>query len=170
MKTIKAKPISYGGKRSRNEVKYIVIHYTGTNGDTAENCGKYFATGNTRSAGAHFFIGQNGDIVKSIPMNLVAWAVGGSKYSDCATTGGGSKHGIVTNFNSVSIELCDNLRVDPSPDQIKGVIKCIRYIRRYCPNAKTVVRHFDVTGKHCPARMINNKKWLRFLKDIHERS
>ena len=32
-----AKPISYGGKRNLNDVKYIVIHFTGNKGDTAKN-------------------------------------------------------------------------------------------------------------------------------------
>lgn len=168
MKFIKAKPISYGGVRPRKDVKYIVIHYTAGDGDTAENCANYFKNVNTRTAGAHFFIGQNGTIIKSIALNKIAWSVGGGKYTDCKTTGGGKLYGVANNTNSVSIELCDNLNYDPSPAQIKAVKKCIRYIRTYCPNAKTVIRHFDVTGKHCPARMMNDKKWKCFLKLINE--
>ncbi len=39
-----AKKISYdySKKRSRKNVKYIVIHYTGNNGDTAKNNATYF--------------------------------------------------------------------------------------------------------------------------------
>ena len=70
--------------------------------------------------------------------------------------------------NSVSIELCDNLEKDPSKEQIKAVKELIGYIRKKCPNAKKVVRHFDVTGKHCPARMMTDKKWKSFLKKIGE--
>ena len=52
-----AKSISYNSKkRSRKDVKYIVIHYTGNTGDTAKNNADYYATGNTREAGAHFFV------------------------------------------------------------------------------------------------------------------
>lgn len=169
MLRIKAKPISYSSvKRKKSDVWYIVIHYTGCDKDTAENEGKYFAYSNNRKAGAHFFIGQNGTIVKSIDLNRIAWAVGGGKYSDCAKTGGGSKYGIVTNANSVSIELCDNLNRYPSLKQIEAVKKTIKYIRKKCPNAKTVVRHFDVTGKHCPANMMDNKMWKAFKKSLGE--
>jgi N-acetylmuramoyl-L-alanine amidase CwlA len=73
------------------------------------------------------------------------------------------------NANSVSIELCDNLNKDPSSAQIKAVKKCIKYIRKYCPNATKVIRHFDVTGKHCPARMMDDKVWKKFLHDIGEK-
>lgn len=165
---IPANHYAYGGKRDKKTIKYIAIHYTAGNGDTAVNEGMYFKNVNNRYAGAHFFIGQDGVIVKSVAMNRIAWSVGGAKWNDCDKTGGGKFYGKVTNTNSVSIELCDNLKKDPSDAQIKAVKKCIKYIRKYCPNAKTVVRHFDVNGKHCPARMMTDKKWKKFLKDIGE--
>lgn len=166
---IPAKPISYSPtKRNLNNIKFIVIHYTAGNGDTAENEGRYFASGNTRSAGAHFFVGQDGTIVKSVNLSNAAWSVGGKKYADCAHTGGGKFYGNCTNINSVSIELCDNLYKDPSKKQIAAVKKLIKNIRKSCPNAKTVIRHFDVTGKSCPARMVDAEKWRKFLSDIGE--
>ncbi len=169
MKVIKAKSISYSPcKRDKKAVQYIVIHYTAGKNDTAVGEGNYFKNVNTRSAGAHFFVDQKGDIVKSIALDRIAWAVGGSRYSDYKKTGGAKLYGVCRNVNSVSIELCDNLDKDPSPAQIKAVKKCIKYIRKYCPNATKVVRHFDVTGKRCPARMMDGNKWRRFLTAIGE--
>lgn len=171
MKTIKAKPISYGDKRDRKNIKYIVIHYTAGNGDTAVNEGNYFKNVNDRAAGAHFFVDQKGDTVKSIPMNRIAWAVGGSIYKDYKVTGGGKYYKICTNSNSVSIELCDNAKKDPSDAQIKAVKKLIKFIRFWCPNAKTVIRHFDVTGKSClpieETELLTPDGW-RYLKDIRK--
>lgn len=170
-----AKSISYGGSRPLSSVKYTVIHYTGNDGDTAKGNCNYFADGNTRAAGAHFFVSQNGEIWMSIEMTRVAWAVGGSKYSNCGSTGGGSYYGSCTNYNSVSIELCDNESKDPSDKQIKAVKQLVAYIQSKCPNAKTIIRHFDVTGKECPARMAptssadkasKNAKWNNFKKKI----
>lgn len=166
MKTIKAKSVSYGAKRDLKGIRYIVIHYTGVKGDTAVNEGTYFAKSNTRAAGAHFFIDRKGVIVKSIPMNLTAWSVGGAKYSNCKKTGGGKYHGIVTNYNSVSIELCDIADQLPSEEQIKATKRCVAYIRKHCPNIKKIVRHFDVTGKSCPATMVDDKVWKQFLYKI----
>lgn len=168
---IKAKSISYGGSRSKKDVKYIVIHYTGNNKDTAKNNASYFHNGNQRYAGAHFFVDQFGSVYKSIPMNLIAWSVG-----DYVTTanGAGSYHGKCRNANSVSIELCDCASKDPSQKMIKAVTKLIAYVRKYCPNAKTVIRHWDVSGKNCPGRMTGTtaagrKRWKNFLEAIGER-
>ncbi len=169
MKKIPASAYSYGAKRSRSSIRYIVIHYTAGKFDTAENEGNYFKNVNKRLAGAHFFVGQDGTVVKSISLNRIAWSVGGARYADCKQTGGGSMYGIVNNANSVSIELCDNLDRDPSDAQIAGVKKAIKHIKKYCPNAKTIVRHFDVNGKHCPARMMDERRWQTFLAKIGEK-
>lgn len=166
IKKIKAKPISYGMKRPLNTVQYIVIHYTAGVGDTAENCGKYFATINDRAAGAHFFVGQDGTVVKSIDMSRIAWSVGGNRYKDYLTTGGAKYYKKCTNANSISIELCDNLKHDPSKAQKEAVGELIEYIRKHCPNARKVIRHFDVTGKYCPARMMDSKKWKAFKSAV----
>ena len=163
-------------KRDKKAIQYIVIHNTANIGDTAEGNGNYFKNGpykwETKSdgtkvkvpieAGAHFFIDQKGNKVKSIDMNRIAWAVGGSKYSDCGATGGGKMFGKVTNANSVSIELCDIVDKEPSEAMMKSVWKVVKYIRKYCPNAQTIVRHFDVNGKHCPKSMMDEEMWQRF--------
>lgn len=170
MKYIKAKPISYSPvRRKRGNVLYIPIHWTGNKGDTAIANANYYKNVNKRAAGAHFFIDRSGNIVKSIGMDRTAWAVGGNKWDDCGKTGGGKLHNIANNFNSVSIELCDIVDKYPSKEQIKAVKKCIKYIRRYCRNAKTVIRHFDVTGKHCmpieDTELLTENGW-KYLRDI----
>ena len=170
MEFIRANKNAYGGTRPLSDIKYIVIHYTSGDKDTALNEANYFANGNTRKAGAHFFVDQNGVRIKSVAMKNIAWSVGGAKYSDCAKTGGGKLYGKCTNANSVSIELCGNLKRDPSDEQIESVKKVINYIRKNCPNAKTIVRHFDVTGKYCPVRMMEQKKWDDFLIRIGEKN
>lgn len=156
-----AKSISYDGKRDLSNVKYIVIHYTGNKGDTSENNAKYFATSNTRQAGAHFFVDKQGDVWRSIPMNRIAYAVGGF-YS--TSNGAGSYYGKCTNANSVSIELCDLTSGSPSWKQMVAVKRLIKRIQKKCPNAKTVIRHWDVNGKTCPVTMIgkSNKEWEHF--------
>lgn len=162
-----AKPNSYSSvKRNLNDIYYIVIHYTGNRGDTAKNNVDYFATGNTATAGAHFFIDQAGNIARSITMNRTAWAVGGDMRS--GRPGEAKYYGICRNANSVSIELCDIATKEPSQAQIKACKKLVKRIRKKCPNAKAIIRHFDVNGKICPATMAgeNNALWNRFLKQI----
>ena len=166
-----AKPFSYDPrKRSKKQVKYIVTHYTGNNGDTAKGNVDYFATSNRREAGAHFFVDRKGKVGRSIPMNRTAWAVGGDHRS--GMKGEAKYYNKCTNYNSVSIELCDCASKDPSAKQIKAVKKLIKYIKKYCKNADTVIRHWDVNGKQCPLRMIGDgttttgKKWKKFKKEV----
>lgn len=166
MRTIKASKANYGGWRAHSSVKYIVIHYTAGNKDTAENEGRYFSRPHYPKTSAHFFIDRLGNVVKSVGLDHVAYSVGGKKYSDCGKTGGGKYYRKCMNSNSVSIELCDNLERDPSPEQIEAVKKTIFYIQKYCKNAKTIIRHFDVNGKHCPARMMDKKKWGDFCEKL----
>lgn len=167
MKMIKknAKSISYGGKRSLNNIKYIVIHYTGNKGDTALNNLDYFANGNTRQAGAHFFVDKAGKIGKSIAMSRTAWAVGGDHRS--GRKGEAAYFGKCTNANSVSIELCD-MCVKTNWEQMLATRKLVKYIQSKCPNAKTVIRHWDVNGKECPAPFVgtSNEKWIEFKRFI----
>lgn len=162
-----AKPLSYDSKkRKRKDVKYIVIHYTGNNGDTAKNNATYFATSNTREAGAHFFVGRKGVVYKSVNMNRTAWSVGGLFTR---ADGAASYYGKCTNYNSISIELCDCVN-GYSKKQATATRKLVRHIRRYCPNASTIIRHWDVNGKVCPLPMAgkNNVMWNDFKCEITE--
>ena len=163
---IPAKTISYDSKRKRdrNNVYYIVIHYTGCSGDKARSNALFFKNWNTRSAGAHFFVDKEGIIVKSIAMNRTAWSVGGFFTQ---ANGAGSLYKKATNLNSVSIELCDCVK-GSNEAQEAAVEWLIKYIRKYCPNATQVIRHWDVNGKCCPAPFTGktNKKWTKFKNVI----
>ena len=160
-----AKSISYGNKRPLSNIKYIVIHYTGNKGDTAQNNLDYFANGNTRQAGAHFFVDKKGKVGKSIAMNRTAWAVGRDYRS--GRKGEAAYFGKCTNANSVSIELCD-MCVKTNWEQMYATRKLVKYIQSKCPNAKTIIRHWDVNGKDCPAPFTGsgNEKWTEFKRFI----
>ena len=156
---------NYGGKRNTSDIKYIVIHYTGNDGDTDENNGKYFAN-HIVEASAHYFVDDD-SVTQSVPDNYVAWSVGGSKYSSCSETGGGKCYGKCTNANSLSIEICDDVKngvVYPSAATIANAIEFTKKkMKEYNIPASNVIRHFDVTGKLCPAYWsgtpAKNEKW-----------
>lgn len=160
----KAKSVSYGMKRSLKSVRYIVIHYTGNNKDTAKNNADYFATSNTREAGAHFFVDKNGKVARSIPMNLVAYSVGG-KYS--LSNGAGAYYNVASNRNTVSIELCDCVS-GSNWEQMLATRKLISYIKKKCPNVTMIIRHWDVNGKTCPLPFCGreNKNWTLFKRFV----
>ena len=161
-----AKSISYGGNRKYKDVRFIVIHYTGGTKDTSKNECDFFATGNTRHAGAHYFVDFHGKIGKSIPITKIAYSVGGNQKS--GEKGEAKYFNICTNKNSVSIELCGIANKEPSLKQIEATRQLIKAIRKYCPHATNIIRHWDVNGKKCPARMAGykNTKWESFKKGI----
>ena len=171
MKFIRAKSISYGPVRPYSWVEAIVIHFTGISNDTAENEGNYFAHGNTRAAGAHIFSDRAGNNVKSVPLSRPAWSVG---ILFTKANGAAKYWGTLNNYNTISIEMCDCATKDPSKKQIKAIKKAIKYIRKKCPNATKVVRHFDICGKQCPGRMSGGpgtqgyERWQKLLRDLGE--
>lgn len=151
---LKAKPVSYSSiKRDRKSVMEIAIHYTGNTGDTARNNVKFFANGNTREAGAHLFVDSN-EFCKSIPLNRAAWAVGNQYHNNI----------------SVSIEICDLVTHDITEAQKRQLIKAIKYVKRYCPNVRDIVRHYDCNRKLCPARYCgstqNDLKWKKLKSEL----
>lgn len=159
IKTNLANKKNYGGKRKLSNIKYIVIHYTANDGDTDESNAKFFKNNITKSS-AHYFIDSN-SITCSVPDEYVAYSVGGSRYSNYKSTGGASLYNKCTNKNSLSIELCDDKRngsIYPSQDTIDNAIVLTKHLMAlYNVPKSNVIRHFDVTGKSCPAYWCGSK-------------
>ena len=161
---------NYGSQRALSQIKYIVIHYTANDGDSDEGNGNYFAN-NIVKASAHYFV--DGDsVTQSVPDDYVAWSVGGKKYNDCNKTGGGKLYGQCTNTNSISIEMCDEVRngiSDFSVATIENTIELTKTLmKKYNVDISRVIRHFDVVGKLCPKPYVDNAKWQEFKNKITE--
>ena len=96
---------NYGSKRNTRVIKYIVIHYTANDGDTAKANGNYFKDNILEEpASAHYFVDDT-CVVRSVPDNYVAYSVGGDKYPDCADTGGGTMQNYVIQFEIINLIL-----------------------------------------------------------------
>lgn len=156
---------NYGGRRKISAIEYIAIHFTANDGDTDEGNGNYFHN-NIVKASAHYFVDSD-SVAQSVPDDYIAYSVGGSKYSNCKTTGGGKFYGKCANSNSISIELCDDKKdkkIYPTAATIQNAIELTKdLMKKYGVPAKNVIRHFDVNGKSCPAYWCGsdekNKKW-----------
>lgn len=161
---------NYGAARNPEAIKYLVYHYTGNDGDTAMSNALYYQD-HVVKASAHYFVDDN-VIVQSVEDLTTAWAVGGGRWSDCAKTGGGKLYGVVTNGNSLSIEMCDTRR----DGQIMATEQTLAnaaalgklLMTRYSIPLDHVVRHFDVTGKHCPAYFMDEAAWQAFKQRLKE--
>lgn len=152
-------------KRGRTDsIKYIVIHYTANNGDTAKNNLDYFANNQNLSASAHYFVDEN-EVCRSVNDVDTAYHCGAKTY----------KHKYCRNSNSIGIELCS--RKDSKgkyyfKDETvtRAVALTKELMQKYNIPVENVIRHYDVTGKICPAPMVNDEKlWKEFLARLSEK-
>lgn len=159
---------NYGGSRNASQIRYLVYHYTGNDGDKAANNAAYFQR-NIVKASAHYFVDDT-TVYLSVPELKIAWSVGGSKYANADKTGGGTMYGIINNTNSISIEMCDTIRngvYQASEATLSNAAALGRALmEKYGIPIENVYRHFDVTGKHCPSYLVNAQKWAEFKKRL----
>lgn len=172
LKTNLADKSNYGSSRSTSSIKYIVWHYTANDGDTDEANGKYFNSPN-RNASAHYFVDDD-SVTQSVPDNYVAWSVGGNRYSNYKTTGGAKLYGIANNANTLNIELCDtqkNGKYNVSDKTLANAIALTKdLMKKYNISIENVIRHFDVTGKSCPAYYVDETAWNNVKNKIQKTS
>lgn len=170
LKTNYANRLNYGSKRSTSKIKYIIWHYTASDGASDENSGIYFSKNITKTS-AHYFVDDD-SVTVSVPDNYTAYSVGGSRYSDYKKTGGAKLYKIATNSNSISIELCDvvkNGKHDVTEKTLENAILLTRELmKKYNIPIDRVIRHFDVTGKKCPAYYVDNAKWEETKRRIKQ--
>lgn len=164
IKTNIANSANYGGQR--NNIEYIVIHYTANDGDTAEANANYFKNNVVKSS-ANYFCDDN-DIVQSVPDNRIPYSVGGKKYKN---TKGGSFYGKCTNSNSLNIELCDTIKDGKSnfsEATLNNAIELVKAkMKEYNIPIEKVIRHYDVTGKVCPKPFVENElAWNDFKNKL----
>lgn len=162
--TMLANPNNYGKKRNKSSIKYLIYHYTSNKTDKAKSNANYFKN-NIVKASSHYFTDEN-DIYQSVPDLITAYAVGGSKYSDCTVTGGGTMYGKITNTNSISIEMCSTNGEIAEKTMENAISLGKELMKLYNIPISNVYRHFDVNGKHCPGWYgwygHDSSKWMAF--------
>ena len=157
MEFVSCDPSNYCAGRTQ-PVRYIVMHYTANNGDTARNnCDYYHRVGGLQ-ASAHYFCDEYG-AMQSVLECDTAWHCGARAYW----------HPECRNANSIGIEMCSRKRADGSyyilPETVANAAALAREImQRYGIDTEHVVRHYDVTGKHCPMPWVDDPaQWAAFL-------
>ena len=150
-------------------VKYIVIHYTAGNGDTAKNNADYYASAKIE-ASAHYFVDEGNIIYQSVKDTDTAWSVGGTRVY---------KHKECRNANSINIKLCSRNRNGSGkpasdggwyfkPETVNNALELTRFLMsKYNIPPENVIRHFDVWGKICPAPFVNSPgEWESFKRKL----
>lgn len=143
--------------------KFIVVHYTGDQTDTARGNANYFKSVN-RGASAHYFVDDN-DIYQVVRDKDAAWSVG-KLYNKAVAP----LWGICTNYNSINVELCSVAGEITQKTQDNAAELIRAKMREYNIPFDNVVRHYDVCGKQCPGWEgwygSNAPKWAAFRNKI----
>ena len=123
-------------KRSKKDIKFIIIHYTGMKKELAainRLC-------NVKSkVSAHFFVKKNGLVLNLVPPLYVAWHAGKSCWKNFKSL----------NRYSIGIEIQnsghDNEYENFTLKQINSTKKLLSYLlRKYRVNVKNVLGHSDI--------------------------
>lgn len=137
------------------EVTKIAVHYVGNAGSSAIGNRNYFESlknGGGVFASGHYIIGLNGEILRCVPENEIAYCTNSA------------------NSYSISIECChpnkDGKFNQMTYDSLKMLCAdiCERY--RLLPE-RDIIRHYDVSGKLCPLYWVNNEgEFIKFKREV----
>jgi N-acetylmuramoyl-L-alanine amidase len=164
-----------------------IDHYTANPGADADNHFKYFdetlpnendkkrAAGierGIRFASAHIFVDRF-KALELVPLDEVCFGanerIAGPLLSALRAThpkypGGNA------NLLCIHIEMCVEPDGTIHPDTIKRTALVHQYLQKLYPQLKDTynrfVRHFDVTGKNCPAPMVKEPSLYKYLLDM----
>lgn len=148
-------PYSRSGEK-QNKIENIIVHWVGNAGSSAIANRNYFeslATSHKTYASSHYVIGLNGEIIRCISENEVAFHSG--SYS--------------MNRKSIGIENChpawDGKFNENTYNSL--VELCADICNRYGLSVNNIIRHYDVTGKNCPKYYVEHKdEWIKFKNDV----
>ena len=156
-------------KTPNRKIAWIAIHYTaGASSAPGRAIHMKDSWEKTRRASADFGVDSR-DMVQfnPNPKEYYAWAVGDKKNP---YGGGGSLYGIATNRNTISIEICSDLRKGTnaskpnhsgwsfSKSTLDNAVKLTKILmKKYNIDIDHVVRHYDISGKLCPGLLHWNK-------------
>ncbi len=145
------------------KIKYIVIHYTANNGDTAAGNARYFHNTKNLQASAHYFVDEKA-VWQAVKESDTAYHCGGKSYV----------HKECRNANAIGIEMVSRKdkygRFYIKPETVERAAALTRQLmEKYGIDAAHVLRHYDVTGKKCPEPFVRDAaQWVKFKKMIVE--
>ena len=157
-------------------IKYLAIHYT-AGGSSAPGRAKGMKASweATKRASADFGVDDR-DMVQFNPdlRNYRCWSVGDAKKP---AGGGAQLCGIATNSNTISIEICSNLKAGYSHQAVNhdgwyfteatlaNAVRLAKILmRKFNIPIERVVRHYDISGKICPG-VVGWNNYVRYDKN-----
>lgn len=136
---IQASPANYTAGRGGHAIDGMAVHYTATSASAHNNLVYFSRPG--AEASAHLFVDKDGSIRQSVRFEDTAWAVG--NWTE--------------NQRTVSVEVV-SAGEDFTEAQIAALAAIYQHLRATYGITR-VIRHYDVTGKRCPAPYVDAGKW-----------
>jgi len=136
--TINYSPNFNPKKRNSKQVKFIVFHYTGMK---RESEALSRLTDIQSEVSCHYFIKNNGEIIKLVPDLYIAWHAGKSSWKNHKSL----------NQNSIGIEITnpghDHGYKKFTQKQIASLIRLSKFlIKKYKINSKNILGHSDIAA------------------------
>ena len=133
--------------------KELILHYIGNPGTTARQNASYFAHVNSQTS-VHYIV-DDGEIIEIIPPDQKSYGTSSREHNE----------------RGIQIEMCHpdaSGRIEEAVLE-KVVWLCRELMDRY--GITEIIRHYDVTGKRCPAPMVDNPTlWENFLNLLEDRT
>ena len=134
-----------------------MVHYTANPGTTAQQNRNYFNNlakqngGSATSVSSHFIIGLDGEIIQCIPLSEISYASNDR------------------NGDTVSIECCHPDSSGKFTDATyQSLVRLSAWLESQLDlRERSIIRHYDVTGKLCPLYYVENEsEWNQFKEDV----
>lgn len=161
--------------QTRITPKGVVIHWTANErkGANAVANRNYF-NNPTTEASAHYIV-DDSQIIRCLPENEMGYHVGAKIYKQEALT----KLSSYPNNCTIGIEMCVNADGSFPVTYLKTVELTASILKRYGWGKEQLWRHYDITGKNCPAFFVDDayarrftglvagEAWDKFQQDVH---
>ena len=136
---VQASGANYTAGRGGRAIDGMAVHYTATSASAHNNL-VYFSRAGA-GASAHLFVDKDGSIRQSVRLEDTAWAVGD----------------FAENQRTVSVEVV-SAGEDFTDSQVAALAEIWAFLRATY-GVTRLIRHYDVTGKLCPAPYVDAGKW-----------
>ncbi|MEG7639838.1 N-acetylmuramoyl-L-alanine amidase [Enterococcus casseliflavus] len=151
-----------------NGIDGIVMHYTANNGGTARNHKNYFNNLRGTYASAQLFV-DDIEALCIMPLNEVAYHANeiskynadGSRYRPLYSKIGNA------NYSTIGVEMCLDKNGNITEKTFQNAVKAVKELIAIYPHItrEKIWRHFDITGKNCPAPWVAKPSELERFKD-----
>lgn len=145
-------------QRTKNDIRYIVVHDT-ANKEKGADANHHYAFFNSGAQGmsADFFVDDEEILQVNDYYQYYTWHCGDSQSQN-----------EITNTNSIGVEICVNEDGNYKKAVQNAALLICKLMAELSIDETHVVRHYDVSGKNCPASMSkrNWNGWNKLQKKI----